>query len=134
MQHSGYKPPEETSVQLQLLIKWKGIQQGFLMKRAEGVEVVAKIPCCIAGPPLLTTAGEVGVLECRTSYVLDVMGIFWSLTLCNLVRRRTSIPVPRCHFLSSHSSNAVDAKFIIMEKAAGVSLFQQWGSMTEIEK
>lgn len=33
------------------------------MTRADGADVIAKIPCRISGPPGLTTAGEVGVLE-----------------------------------------------------------------------
>ena len=40
-----------------------GFSKAFLMKKADGTEVIAKIPCRIAGPPSLTTAGEVGVLE-----------------------------------------------------------------------
>lgn len=40
-----------------------GFSKAFLMKRADGTEVIAKIPCRIAGPPSLVTAGEVGVLE-----------------------------------------------------------------------
>lgn len=40
-----------------------GFSKALLMKRADGTELIAKIPCGIAGPPSLTTAGEVGVLE-----------------------------------------------------------------------
>jgi hypothetical protein len=40
-----------------------GFSKAFQMKRENGTDVVAKIPCRIAGPPSLTTAGEVGVLE-----------------------------------------------------------------------
>lgn len=43
-----------------------GFSKALLMKRADGTEVIAKIPCRIAGPPSLTTAGEVGVLEYGT--------------------------------------------------------------------
>lgn len=43
-----------------------GFSKAFLMKRANGTDVIAKIPCRIAGPPSLTTAGEVGVLEYGT--------------------------------------------------------------------
>ena len=39
-----------------------GFRKAFLMKRADGTDVIAKVPCHIAGPPLLTTAGEVRVL------------------------------------------------------------------------
>lgn len=59
---------------------------------------------------------------------------FGQLRLYNLVRRHTSIPVPRVISWSSDSSNAVGAEYVIMEKAAGVRLFQLWGTMTEFEK
>lgn len=40
-----------------------GFSKAFLMRKANGAEVIAKVPCRIAGPPSLITAGEVGVLE-----------------------------------------------------------------------
>lgn len=40
-----------------------GFSKAFLMRKTNGTEVIAKIPCRIAGPPSLTTAGEVGALE-----------------------------------------------------------------------
>ncbi|OJD28391.1 hypothetical protein ACJ73_00200 [Blastomyces percursus] len=91
-----------------------GFSKVFLMKKKNGSEVIAKIPCHIAGPPTLTTAGEVGALE--------------------YIRKHTSIPVPRVLAWSSNNSNAVGAEYIIMEKAAGVPLFQVWGSMTEFDQ
>ncbi|KAJ5211222.1 Aminoglycoside phosphotransferase [Penicillium cf. griseofulvum] len=91
-----------------------GFSKAFLMRKDNGTEVIAKIPCRIAGPPSLTTSGEVGVLE--------------------YVRRHTSIPVPRVLSWSSDCSNTVGAEYIIMEKAAGVPLFEQWGNMTEFGK
>lgn len=51
-----------------------GFSKAFLMKKADGMEVIAKVPCRIAGPPSLTTAGEVGVLELR--YVVSTAGRF----------------------------------------------------------
>jgi hypothetical protein len=39
-----------------------GFRKAFLMKRADGTDVIAKVPCHIAGPLLLTTAGEVRVI------------------------------------------------------------------------
>ncbi|KAF2148923.1 hypothetical protein K461DRAFT_288330 [Myriangium duriaei CBS 260.36] len=91
-----------------------GFSKALLMKKANGMEVIAKIPCRIAGPSILTTAGEVGVLE--------------------YVKQHTSVPVPRVLAWSSDSSNAVQAEYIIMEKASGVQLFQRWGEMTVTEK
>ncbi|KAL3471908.1 hypothetical protein BJX99DRAFT_250105 [Aspergillus californicus] len=80
-----------------------GFSKAFLMKKENGVEVIAKIPCRIAGPALLTTGAEVGALNYDFSW-------------------------------SSDSSNPVGSEYIIMEKAAGVPLYQQWGEMTELEK
>lgn len=40
-----------------------GFSKAFLMTKANGTDLITKIPCRIAGPPSLTTAGEVGVLE-----------------------------------------------------------------------
>jgi hypothetical protein len=40
-----------------------GFSKALLMKKENGQEVIAKIPCRIAGPACLTTASEVGVLE-----------------------------------------------------------------------
>ncbi|OJJ50336.1 hypothetical protein ASPZODRAFT_110635 [Penicilliopsis zonata CBS 506.65] len=91
-----------------------GFRKAFLMKKANGKEIIAKIPCRIAGPPSFTTAGEVGVLE--------------------YINKHTSIPVPRVFSWSSDNSNPVGAEYIFMEKAAGVPLCQQWGAMSEFEK
>ncbi|KAB8250476.1 hypothetical protein BDV35DRAFT_377446 [Aspergillus flavus] len=91
-----------------------GFSKALLMKKGNGKEVIAKLPCRIAGPTSLTTACEVGVLE--------------------YVRKYTSIPAPRVFSWSSDNSNPVGAEYIIMEKVAGVPLFEQWGKMAEIEK
>ncbi|KAJ9268533.1 hypothetical protein DTO212C5_5308 [Paecilomyces variotii] len=91
-----------------------GFSKALLMKKANGKEIIAKIPTRIAGPTCLTTASEVGVLE--------------------YVRRNTSIPVPRVLSWSSDCTNPVGAEYIIMEKAAGVPLFRRWANMKEIEK
>jgi hypothetical protein len=50
------------------------------------------------------------------------------------VRQQTNIPVPKVHSWSSSVSNPVGTEYIIMEKAEGVPLFQQWGNMTEFQK
>lgn len=42
--------------------------------------------------------------------------------------------MPRVLSWSSNSSNAVGVEYIIMEKAAGIPLFQVWGTMTEFDK
>lgn len=40
-----------------------GFSKALLMRKQNGKEVIAKIPCRIAGPACLTTASEVGVME-----------------------------------------------------------------------
>ncbi|KAJ5883527.1 uncharacterized protein N7473_010413 [Penicillium subrubescens] len=60
--------------------------------------------------------------------------MFQRLRFCDPVRRHTSVPVPRVISWSSDNSNAVGAEYIIIEKATGIPLFQEWGSMTNFEK
>ncbi|GLA56999.1 hypothetical protein AtubIFM56815_006019 [Aspergillus tubingensis] len=91
-----------------------GFSKALLMRKENGSEVVAKIPCRIAGPAGLTTASEVGVLE--------------------YLRRNATIPVPRVLSWSSDRGNSVGSEYIVMEKASGVPLFRVWGDMTEFEK
>ncbi|PYH31264.1 uncharacterized protein BO87DRAFT_365283 [Aspergillus neoniger CBS 115656] len=91
-----------------------GFSKALLMEKKNGCEVVAKIPCRIAGPAGWTTASEVGVLK--------------------YLRRNTTIPVPRVLSWSSDRGKSVGAEYILMEKASGVPLFRVWGDMTEFEK
>ncbi|KAG2415131.1 hypothetical protein HFD88_006322 [Aspergillus terreus] len=91
-----------------------GFSKALLMKRENGSELIAKVPCRIAGPAYLTTASEVGTLEYIKNY--------------------TTIPVPRVFSWSSDASNPVGAEYIVMEKATGVPLFERWGKMAQIEK
>lgn len=51
-----------------------------------------------------------------------------------VVRRNTTIPVPRVLSWSADRGNSVGAEYIVMEKASGVPLFRIWGDMTEFEK
>ncbi|OQD61137.1 hypothetical protein PENPOL_c018G10343 [Penicillium polonicum] len=91
-----------------------GFSKVLLMQKENGTEVIAKIPCRIAGPAVLTTECEVGVLE--------------------FLRKNTSIPVPRVLSWSSDSSNAVGVEYIIMKKASGVQLFRVWEKMPKTER
>lgn len=53
-----------------------GLSKALLMRKENGREAVAKIPCRIAGPARLTTASEVGVLQYGMSvYLLPIFGI-----------------------------------------------------------
>ncbi|RAH65762.1 uncharacterized protein BO66DRAFT_414864 [Aspergillus aculeatinus CBS 121060] len=91
-----------------------GFSKALLLTKENDEEVVAKLPYHIAGPASLTTASEVAVLQ----YVKDY----------------TRIPVPAVLSWSSDSSNPVGAEYIIMEKAAGVPLYERWEGMAEIER
>lgn len=102
------------------------------MKKEDGCELIAKVPCRIAGPAFLTTASEVGTLEYST-YILSLMNC-QSAHAPLSVRKYTNIPVPRVFSWSPHNSNSVGAEYIVMEKAIGIPLFERWGKMAEIEK
>ncbi|KAJ5155011.1 Aminoglycoside phosphotransferase [Penicillium coprophilum] len=91
-----------------------GFSKVLLMQKENGMELIAKIPCRIAGPAVLTTECEVGVLE--------------------FLRKHTGFPVPRVLSWSSDRSNAVGAQYIIMEKASGVQLYEVWGKMSDFDK
>ncbi|OBT41089.1 hypothetical protein VE00_09345 [Pseudogymnoascus sp. WSF 3629] len=91
-----------------------GFSKAFLMKRKNGTEVIAKLPCRNAGPPKLTTASEVAVLQ--------------------YIKQNTDIPVPNVHSWSSDILNPVGAEYMVMEKAGGVPLFQRWDKMTQLSK
>ncbi|KAL6711319.1 hypothetical protein ACN47E_005850 [Coniothyrium glycines] len=91
-----------------------GFSRALIMRRADGSEVVAKIPFPIAGPPRYTTASEVAVLKFISMY--------------------TQVPVPRILAWSSDTSNPVGAEYIVMEKAPGQQLFRTWSMMTVEER
>ncbi|KAI2887441.1 hypothetical protein CBS11852_7504 [Aspergillus niger] len=69
-----------------------GFSKALLMNKENGTEVVAKLPCRIAGPAELTTASEVGVLE--------------------YLHRNTNIPVPR---VLQWSSNKASSKLQLVQ-------------------
>ena len=110
------------------------MSKALLMRKENGREVIAKIPCRIAGPARLTTASEVGVLQYGMSLFIPFLPLDFKLRWLSLVRNNTSIPVPRVFSWSMDSANPVGAKYIIMEKASGVPLYQRWGDMEDIEK
>ncbi|GAM87917.1 hypothetical protein ANO11243_059450 [Dothideomycetidae sp. 11243] len=87
-----------------------GFSKAFVMTKADGTEVVAKIPCSFAGPPILTTACEVGILEYSKAYevqtflnnrsmhnALSVPGAFRELFLhCNEIFDVGPVPLQAC--------------------------------------
>lgn len=102
------------------------------MKKQDGSEVIAKLPCRNAGPPVLTTASEVAVLEYGKFKAILVVDTRTKLNV--LVLQKTDIPVPLVYSWCSTASNPVGAEYIVMQKAGGVPLFQQWAEMTEYQK
>ncbi|KAL2060796.1 hypothetical protein VTL71DRAFT_8848 [Oculimacula yallundae] len=91
-----------------------GFSKALLLRRADGQECIAKLPCPNAGPSHLTTASEVAVLQ--------------------LVRSQTTVPVPRVLAWNSDPSNPVEAEYIVMEKAPGIQLFQKWDDLDGVSR
>ncbi|EFR05505.1 serine/threonine protein kinase [Nannizzia gypsea CBS 118893] len=87
-----------------------GFSKALLMKKENGMEIVAKIACRNAGPPVYTTEPEVAILK--------------------YVKGHTSVPVPEVYVWSSDPKNPVGAEYIIMGKATGVPLFKIWGEIS----
>ena len=96
------------------------------MKRADGQEYFAKLPCPNAGPSYFTTASEVAVLQLGKSCCSTCAAPMFMLFL---VRSQTTVPVPRVLAWNYSSSNPVEAEYIVMEKAAGIQLFSKWDDL-----
>ncbi|EXJ59001.1 hypothetical protein A1O7_06432 [Cladophialophora yegresii CBS 114405] len=88
-----------------------GFSKALRLHRADGTELIAKIPCLNAGSAKYTTAGEVAVLQ--------------------YAREHTDIPVPCFYAWSADASNPVGAEYIIMDTASGVQLFRLWDRLEE---
>ncbi|KAM5439426.1 hypothetical protein MferCBS31731_004522 [Microsporum ferrugineum] len=91
-----------------------GFSKALLMKKQNGMEVVAKIPCRNSGSAVYTTESEVATLK--------------------YVKQHTNVPVPEVYTWCSNPVNPVGAEYIIMEKAAGVPLFNMWGEISQSDK
>lgn len=52
----------------------------------------------------------------------------------HLVKQHTDFPAPEVFAWCSDPSNPVGAEYIIMEKAAGVQLFQIWGEVSQSDR
>ncbi|KDQ15000.1 hypothetical protein BOTBODRAFT_625693 [Botryobasidium botryosum FD-172 SS1] len=75
----------------------------FLLRFDNEKELIARIPCPIAGPPHLTVASEVATIE--------------------FARTRLNLPVPKVFAWSSCADDTdVGAAYILMEKVPGVTL------------
>ncbi|KAK5115920.1 hypothetical protein LTR62_000376 [Meristemomyces frigidus] len=86
-----------------------GFNRVFMILLDNGRTVVARLPVQIAGPATLTVSSEVATIE--------------------LVRDRTSVPVPRVLSWGSGTDNAVGAEYIIMDEVPGVLLKDVWNNM-----
>ncbi|PYH31972.1 uncharacterized protein BO87DRAFT_408569 [Aspergillus neoniger CBS 115656] len=80
--------------------------KAFLLTMDDGNEVIAKIPCLNAGPPVLTTECEVATLK------------FF----------------PEVYHWSSDPTNPVGAEYILMEKTRGVPLAEKWKTMNTLQR
>ncbi|EER25340.1 hypothetical protein CPC735_019470 [Coccidioides posadasii C735 delta SOWgp] len=91
-----------------------GFSKALLMKKENGMEIIAKIPCRNSGPAVYTTESEVAVLK--------------------YVSQHTNVPVPEVYTWSSDPTNPVGVEYIIMERAAGIPVFKIWGEMSQPNK
>ncbi|KAG5287825.1 phosphotransferase enzyme family protein [Histoplasma capsulatum G186AR] len=91
-----------------------GFSKALLMKKENGMEIIAKIPCRNSGPAVYTTESEVAVLK----YVIQ----------------HTNVPVPEVYAWSSDPTNPVGVEYIIMGRAPGVPVFKIWGEMSQPRK
>ncbi|RAK84907.1 phosphotransferase family protein [Aspergillus costaricaensis CBS 115574] len=80
--------------------------KAFLLTMDDGNEVIAKIPCPNAGPPVLTTECEVATLK------------FF----------------PEVYHWSSDPTNPVGAEYILMEKTRGVPLAEKWSTLNTLQR
>ncbi|KAF2753100.1 phosphotransferase enzyme family protein [Pseudovirgaria hyperparasitica] len=83
--------------------------KAFLLTMDDNDQVVAKVPNPNAGVPHLTTASEVATMD--------------------MIRNIVGTPAPRVIAWDSRAENAVNAEYIIMEKAKGVQLGSVWPTM-----
>ncbi|KAJ5135715.1 Mitochondria protein Fmp29 [Penicillium bovifimosum] len=90
-----------------------GFNKVFLLQAKNGLEVIARIPTPIAGPPHYTTASEVATM--------------------NFLRAVLKLPVPKVLAYSASSDNPVGAEYILMERVNGESLSSRWLSLTTDE-
>lgn len=87
-----------------------GFNKIFLLIMNDGLEVIARIPTPIAGPPRFSTASEVATMD--------------------FLRNVLEIPTPRVHAYSATKNNPVGAEYILMERVQGESLASRWSSLS----
>lgn len=111
-----------------------GFSKALLITTADGMEVVAKIPCPNAGRAKYSTASEAAVLQYGV-VIFPLTRAVTKLTAWGFpVSSHTKIPVPKLLAWNADSSNPVGAEYIIMEKASGIQLFKVWDDMSEADR
>ncbi|BDD62974.1 hypothetical protein MAP00_007924 [Monascus purpureus] len=83
--------------------------KALILTMSTGQEIVARLPNPNAGPAFYTTASEVATRQ--------------------FLRDRLGIPIPRIYAWSADASNAVDAEYILEEKATGQPLGTLWDKL-----
>lgn len=111
-----------------------GFSKALLLHKEDGSEIIAKIPFTIAGPPKYTTASEVAVLQyCKfLAFISCCCAILTKLPMT--VHAHTQVPVPKILTWSCDASNPVGAEYIMMEKAPGIQLFEEWDKISDMDK
>ena len=109
-----------------------GFSEVLLLKKEDGSELIAKIPCPNAGPPSYVTASEAAVME----YGKKMVYFHLSRRIAHvaLVRTHTTVPLPRAYTWNSNPSNPVGAEYVLMEKARGIQLFKVWDQMDDASR
>ena len=90
-----------------------GFNRVLLLTMEDGLEVIVKIPFSISVPRRLATESEVATLD---------------------FLRSKGIAVPQVYAWSSHAENDVGCEYIVMEKAAGKPLKENWFDLTYKEQ
>ena len=72
-----------------------GFSKALLLKKENGAEVIAKIPCRNAGPPVHTTASEVATLQFGEWMPFHCVSVCRSLTSYSLSEKTHRFPRPR---------------------------------------
>ena len=100
--------------------------KAFIIRMDNGAEVVARLPTRIAGPPKLTVCSEVATIEFGMPAIMEAE----ASSLYGIVKRRTSVPLPRILDWNVNPSNPVGVEYIIMSLVPGVSLRDKWNTMS----
>jgi hypothetical protein len=88
--------------------------KAFLLTMDDGKEIVAKLPNPNAGYAHFTTASEAATMD----YAWNVL----------------NVPVPQVLAWNSTMNNPVGAKYILMERCAGIELHKIWSKVTDRQK